>query len=136
MQSTVPTHEPDVHVYVHSMPSIGGPMDRDAGRRRVDFVLGDVFGPTCAPFITDAVERYLHAEGYHVQRNIPYAGGFTTRHYGHPNEGVHALQIEINRSLYMDEARFEREGHLTELSRQMGGLAALLGRLAGDALAR
>ncbi len=120
----------------HSMPSVGGPMDRDAGRRRVDFVLGDVFGTTCAPFVTDAVARYLQAEGYHVQRNIPYAGGFTTRHYGRPNEGVHALQIEINRSLYMDEARFEREEHMAELGRQMGDLAALLGRLADDALAR
>jgi N-formylglutamate amidohydrolase len=118
----------------HSMPSIGGPMDRAAGRRRVDFVLGDVFGTTCAPFVTDAVERHLRAEGYHVQRNIPYAGGFTTRHYGRPNEGVHALQIEINRSLYMDEARFERAGHLAELSRRMGELATVLGRLAGNAL--
>ena len=46
--------------------------------------------------------------GYSVRRNDPYAGGYITRHYGRPREGVHALQIEIARELYMDEARIER----------------------------
>jgi N-formylglutamate amidohydrolase len=89
----------------HSMPSIGGPMDSDPGTRRVDVVLGDCFGTSCAPGITAFAERVMREMGYVVRRNMPYAGGFTTRHYGRPKEGVHALQIELNRALYMDERR-------------------------------
>jgi N-formylglutamate amidohydrolase len=87
----------------HSMPSVGGPMDSDSGIRRVDMVLGDRFGTSCAPAIVDAAERALSAMGYSVRRNLPYAGGYTTRHYGRPREGIHSLQIEVNRVLYMDE---------------------------------
>ncbi|MBT5413828.1 MAG: N-formylglutamate amidohydrolase [Rhodospirillaceae bacterium] len=119
----------------HSMPSVGGPMDRDAGRRRVDFVLGDVFGTSCAAFVTDSVERFLRERDYNVTRNLPYAGGFTTRHYGRPQTGVHALQIEINRALYMDEDRFERRPYLSELAEAMSALSERLGVLAADALA-
>lgn len=89
----------------HSMPSVGGPMDSDPGTRRVDIVLGDCFGTSCAPAVTAFAERALSDLGYSVRRNVPYAGGFTTRNYGRPREGVHALQIEINRALYMDEQR-------------------------------
>ncbi len=89
----------------HSMPSVGGPMDADPGTRRVDIVLGDCFGSACAPAITSFAEGALRDLGYMVRRNVPYAGGFTTRHYGRPQEGVHALQIELNRALYMDEER-------------------------------
>jgi N-formylglutamate amidohydrolase len=112
----------------HSMPSVGGPMDRDAGRRRVDFVLGDCHGVTCRSEIVDLAQDFLESQGYHVTRNVPYAGGFTTRHYGRPDSGVHALQIEINRSLYMDEDSFERGRGFAELSRQLGELLALLAR--------
>ena len=52
--------------------------------------------------------RILTGLGYTVRRNDPYAGGYITRHYGRPRDGVHALQIEIARSLYMDESRIER----------------------------
>jgi N-formylglutamate amidohydrolase len=87
----------------HSMPSIGGPMDRDPGVRRVDFVLGDAYGASCHPAVTLAAEAKLRSFGYAVHRNMPYAGGYTTRHYGNPARGQHALQIEVNRALYMDE---------------------------------
>ena len=92
----------------HSMPSVGGPMDRDPGRRRVDFVLGDCYGVSCHRSLTDQVHATLVRLGYMVKRNLPYAGGFTTRHYGEPSERVHALQIEVNRALYMDETRFAK----------------------------
>jgi N-formylglutamate amidohydrolase len=88
----------------HSMPSIGGPMERDAGRRRVDFVLGDCHGLSCASAVIDQAERTLKDLGFAVTRNTPYSGGFVTQHYGRPGEELHALQIEINRGLYMDEA--------------------------------
>ena len=87
----------------HSMPSIGGPQERDAGRDRVDFVLGDCFASACAPSIVERVERVLKDQGFVVARNSPYAGGYVTQHYGRPSAGVHALQIEINRALYLNE---------------------------------
>ena len=87
----------------HSMPSTGGPGDKDRGHGRVDIVLGDRFGSTCAPELTNAVERRLVDLGLSVARNAPYAGGWSTERYGRPERGLHALQIEINRTLYLDE---------------------------------
>ena len=118
----------------HSMPSVGGPMDKDAGRRRVDFVLGDRYGTSCAAPVTEMVEQFLRSKGFNVTRNIPYAGGYTTRHYGRPIDGFHALQIEINRELYMDEDTLEPSAYLPELSRHMGELTGALGRMEEDHL--
>jgi N-formylglutamate amidohydrolase len=84
----------------HSMPSAQG--DRGEAHR-VDFVLGDRFGTSCAKEMVRCTERFLTGLGYKVTLNKPYAGGYITEHYGKPNEGVHALQIEVNRALYMDE---------------------------------
>ena len=113
----------------HSMPSIGGPMEADSGRNRVDFVLGDCHGTACNGSVIDAAETALENEGYQVARNSPYAGGFVTRHYGQPQESVHALQIEINRALYMDEGAIRRSPGLADLSRRMSGLITSLGSL-------
>ena len=66
--------------------------------------------------------------GYRVRRNDPYAGGYVTRHYGRPREGAHALQIEIARALYMDEARIERSHGLPVLARDINGLIGHLAR--------
>ena len=88
----------------HSMPAAAArPIRRDG----CDVVLGDRFGAACAPAVIEAAERALTRMGYRVMRNTPYAGGYTTEFYGRPTQGVHALQIEINRSLYLDEATFE-----------------------------
>ncbi|WP_218119185.1 N-formylglutamate amidohydrolase [Limimonas halophila] len=113
----------------HSMPSIGGPMDRDAGRRRVDFVLGDSHGAACDPRVPAAVETALTQLGYNVRHNSPYSGGFVTRHYGRPWEGVHALQIEMNRALYMDEETVRRGPGLAQLAHDMRAVVAALGEL-------
>ncbi len=96
----------------HSMPSVGGPMDSDPGAPRVDFVLGDCYGTSCAPRVTDLAERTLKDLGFVVRRNTPYAGGYTTRHYSEINNGGHALQIEVNRALYMNEDAIERLGYM------------------------
>jgi N-formylglutamate amidohydrolase len=108
----------------HSMPSIGGPMDSDPGLKRVDFVLGDCFGSSCAPAVTANAERILRRLGHSVRRNQPYAGGYTTRHYGRPRTGIHALQIEVNRSLYMDEDRIVAIDRLLPLQRNIERLVA------------
>lgn len=119
----------------HSMPSVGGPLDRDPGSRRVDFVLGDAYGAACAPQVTDAAHDYLESLGYVVTRNSPYAGGFTTRHYGRPDESVHTLQIEINRALYMREREFERGPYFATLAAHMSGLMDVLTTVEAGALA-
>jgi len=86
----------------HSMPAAAA---RTGGRDRAcDMVLGDRFGAACAGVLPARVERELESLGYRVARNTPYAGGYTTEHYGRPARRVHALQIEINRAIYLDEA--------------------------------
>lgn len=119
----------------HSMPSVGGPMDRDTGRVRVDFVLGDCYGTSCASSICNAVDKVLSRHGYRVVRNAPYAGGFTTRHYGQPLHGVHALQIEVNRALYMDEATHVRRAVFPGLQAHIGEAMAALAALPEQRLA-
>ena len=105
----------------HSMPSPG-----TGGRSRADFILGDAHGTTCAPQVSRLVERVLTGFGYRVGRNDPYAGGYVTRHYGKPRERVHALQIEIARSLYMDEARFEKRPGFEQLRSHLTALIQAL----------
>jgi N-formylglutamate amidohydrolase len=73
---------------------------------RPDFVLGDRYGTSCLSILTDVAQETLQRLGYSVARNKPYAGGYITETYGAPHTGIHALQIEINRALYMDEARY------------------------------
>lgn len=87
----------------HSMPSL------QPGRRTLtDIVLGDRFGSSADPRLMARIERNFRAQGFTVARNAPYAGGYTTRRYGRPRRGIHALQVEINRGLYMDEQRITR----------------------------
>lgn len=119
----------------HSMPSSGGPLERDAGGLRFDIVLGDCHGTTCSGAISEAAARFLGRQGYRVSRNKPYSGGFVTRHYGRPEEGLHALQIEINRALYMDEERIARGPGLAALAADMTALMAALGDTAQGSLA-
>ncbi len=118
----------------HSMPSTGGPNDRDSGNSRVDFVLGDCFATACSPAVTTAAETTLRRFGYRVVRNTPYAGGFTTRHYGAPAKGLHALQIEINRRIYMDEKTYVKRAAFAKLQGQLGSLVGDLAALPADRL--
>ena len=100
----------------HSMPSIGGPMDDDMDNNRVDIVLGNNHDASCAPQLLSYTSASLKRQGLSICRNKPYSGGYTTCHYGKPDKGVHALQIEVNRSLYMDETNIEKHGGFLELS--------------------
>jgi N-formylglutamate amidohydrolase len=113
----------------HSMPSIGGPMDADPGARRVDIVLGDCHGTSCAAGIVGLAERTLSGLGLTVRRNAPYAGGYTTRHYAGPREGRHTLQIEVNRFLYMDEHKIAPTAGLPRIVEAMTTLIGVLSRL-------
>jgi N-formylglutamate amidohydrolase len=116
----------------HSMPSAGGLGDTAGGETLADIVLGDAFGQSCDPLLVESAEAFLAGRGYAVVRNTPYAGGFTTRHYGRPADGVHALQIEVNRALYLDEARIEPTAAFAEVARDLVGLVEALGRTTLD----
>lgn len=113
----------------HSMPSIAGPLDEDLGHERADFVLGDRFGESCAPIVTKTVQSALKSRGYKVFCNNPYAGGFITHNYGRRDIGVHALQIEINREMYMDEETVERKPGIDRVKEHMSDLISLLGTI-------
>jgi len=107
----------------HSMPSIAGSRDE---RPRADIVLGDRYGTSCVAVVADTVEAVLAGAGYSVSRNKPYAGGFITEHYGNPPAGLHAIQLEINRALYMDERRFEPIASFGRLAADLEMLAERL----------
>jgi N-formylglutamate deformylase len=87
----------------HSMPSQGAEGHSDRGQIRADFVLGDNLGKACSAELIDPVETVIREAGFSVARNQPYKGGYNTQFYGRPEFGVQALQVEINRKLYMDE---------------------------------
>jgi N-formylglutamate deformylase len=104
----------------HSMPSAGNAKDE---RPRADVVLGDRYGTSCAPAISETIETTLQELGYSASRNKPYAGGFITEHYGNPAGGLHAIQLEINRALYMDERRYERAASFAQVAADLETLA-------------
>jgi N-formylglutamate amidohydrolase len=114
-----------VLVDCHSMPS-SIPRGAGDGADRPDFILGDRYGSACAGAIVDFVERRLTDLGYTVSRNRPYAGGFITQSYGRPACDMHALQLEMNRSLYMDEENLTKHGGFYRLVDDMLALVSSL----------
>ncbi len=113
----------------HSMPSASLGPDVAA---RPDIVLGDRFGTSCGARLIDGVQAAFEALGYRVARNRPYAGGFITEHYGQPAAGMQALQIEVNRGLYMHEAGLEPHGGFDRLRRDIADVLAETMRAFGD----
>ena len=109
----------------HSMPSAASAVGGEPG---ADIVLGDCHGTACAPGIIEAARAFLTKRDFTVAINAPYAGGFTTGHYGSPRHGRHALQIEINRALYMDERKFKKKPGFDRLAGEMTGLITHLGQ--------
>jgi N-formylglutamate deformylase len=101
-----------------------------------DFVLGDAHGTTCSPLVVRAAESALADMGYRVRRNDPYAGGYITRHYGRPRHGVHTLQIEVCRLLYMDETRMTKSPDFAQVQRDMTALVTALTRAAPQLIGR
>ena len=107
---------------LHSMPSAswGGRWRR--GAKGADIVLGDRHGTACSFDITASADAHLSGRGYNVVRNDPYSGGYTTKRYGRPEEGRHALQVEINRALYMNEATLAPGAGFAPLARDLTAL--------------
>ncbi len=99
----------------HSMPASATAHAVPSGASPVDIVLGDRFGASCAEDISAFIQERLERHGLRVLRNKPYAGGFITQNHGAPHRGQHALQIEINRGLYMNEASLEKTKNFQNL---------------------
>jgi N-formylglutamate amidohydrolase len=96
------------------------------GAQPADMVLGDRFGAACHPAVSGLVERTLKDMGYRVTRNAPFAGGHTTQLYGQPQRGQHALQIEVNRGLYMLERSLTLSAGFSQVRADMARLADAL----------
>jgi N-formylglutamate amidohydrolase len=115
----------------HSMPSATASRD---DRPRADIVLGDRYGTSCVAMISETVEDALRELGYAVSRNKPYAGGFITEHYGNPGAGLHAIQLEINRAIYMDEKRYERGPDFERVAADLETLADRVAEIPAEEL--
>jgi N-formylglutamate amidohydrolase len=115
----------------HSMPSVGVSREEP---RRPDMVIGDRYGTSCAAQLADLVEKTMRRLGYSVGRNKPYAGGFITEHYGNPASGLHSIQLELNRAVYMDERRRSRGVRFAQVERDFVILADALAAIPLDSL--
>ena len=124
-----------VLVDCHSMPSDAARGGRRGADLRPDIILGDRFGVSCAPWLTERAERAFAAAGLRTARNAPFAGGYITQRYGRPGRGIHAIQIEIDRGLYMHEGRVERAAGFAALRDALGPVIAALAAADGAALA-
>lgn len=103
----------------HSMPSSASV---PGGGQRPDIVIGDRFGASSDPRLARTVREAFQRRGFDAQMNRPYAGGYITEHQGNPARGVHALQIEINRSLYLDEQNFRPSHRFPVLCTQLNSI--------------
>jgi N-formylglutamate deformylase len=115
------------HINCHSMRSVAGKQSDDGeGSVRADFVLGDRDGSSCDPAFTELVRATLAGMGYDVRVNDPYKGVELVRAYSDPKAGRHSLQIEINKRLYLDEAKLQKTAGFAPLQKN---LALLLGEI-------
>lgn len=105
----------------HSMPGFA-----PSGARRADIVLGDRYGTSCTPETITLIERLFAAKGYSVARNHPYAGSYVTSHYGQPHKGVEAIQIEVNRDLYLNPVTIKPKKTYESLAANLSQIIAEL----------
>ena len=116
-----------MHVNCHSMQSFGTHSSPSgAGGAQTDFILGDRDGTSCAPAITAQVAEYLREQGYRVSVNSPYKGVELVRRYSNPANGRHSLQIEINRSLYMNERSVAKHDGFAQFQEALRSLTSAM----------
>jgi len=118
----------------HSMPHDALAGSTMVNGARPEIVLGDRFGASCERWVMDAAMDLFGEAGFRVVRNAPFAGGYITQTYGRPSKGIHALQIEIDRSLYMDEATVTKSLRFSSFQRQINEIVRKLARIGRDQL--
>jgi N-formylglutamate deformylase len=111
----------------HSMPHEALDNLARSGMRRPEVVLGDRFGASASAAVMDVVERAFLDEGLSVVRNVPFAGAYTTQHYGRPSRRQHTIQVEIDRSLYMNEPLIRPNNNFRAMQEAM---ARIIGKIA------
>jgi len=113
----------------HSMPHEAMESVTRAGARRPEVVLGDRFGAAADAAIVERIEAAFTDAGLVVARNTPFAGAYVTQHYGRPNAGYHAVQVEIDRALYMDERRIRPSENFDRLRRDLEAVIARIAQI-------
>lgn len=117
-------HGQAVLVDCHSMPHEAMDGVSLQGMKRPDVVLGDRFGAAASGDVVDRIEAVFHDAGFNVVRNTPFAGAYITQAYGRPSRGQHAVQIELDRSLYMNEALVRPNGNFEEVQKALERVVA------------
>jgi N-formylglutamate deformylase len=113
-----------VLIDVHSMPHEAMDCVAGTGLRRPEIVLGDRFGTAAAAQVTERVEAAFARAGLRTVRNTPFAGAYITQTYGQPARGFHAIQVEIDRALYMNEREIRPNGNFMSFRRQLQSVLA------------
>ena len=106
----------------HSMPQQAVKSLTNLGKKVPDIILGDCFGKSCDRHILEKTEDAFIKQGFNVVRNRPFSGGFITQNYGDPKLKQHAIQIEINRSLYMNELEIEKIANFNDFKRRISAV--------------
>ena len=109
----------DCHSMPSSFPFFEGTYHRG---HPSDIVLGDLNGSSCDPQLTQKVKATFESQGFSVSINKPFAGGFITKNYGNPKKSIHAIQIEINRGLYMDEEQIKPNSNFKAFKSTLAGI--------------
>lgn len=115
-------HQGEKKIYLldlHSMPSKAVSFHKDTGKLRTDIVIGDNEGRSCSPAFRDLVLTACRKAGFKTALNDPYKGGAITKTYGQPYQSQEALQVELNRRLYMNENTKEKNKNFSEVQRQL-----------------
>lgn len=124
LDSGLTTFGEAILIDMHSMPHEAIDSIARSGAKRPEVVIGDRFGASASGEVVDRVEAAFAAAGLHVVRNAPFAGAYIVQQYGRPAKGQHALQVELDRSLYMDETRIEPSARFKEFQKLMRGVIA------------
>ncbi|WP_300060341.1 N-formylglutamate amidohydrolase [uncultured Roseobacter sp.] len=122
-------HGQAVLIDCHSMPHEAVQGIARTGARRPEIVLGDRFGAAAAGDVVDRIETAFAAAGFVVTRNAPFAGAYVAQAYGRPTRGQHAVQVEIDRAIYMDEALIRPSAQFEDVQRTLKGVIAEIAQI-------
>ncbi|MCH9844093.1 MAG: N-formylglutamate amidohydrolase [Alphaproteobacteria bacterium] len=110
-----------LHLNCHSMPSsaLGSSDIASDIASNIDIILGDGYGQTSHPAINDFLQESFTKQDFKVRMNVPYSGGYIVQNYANPNNACYAVQIEINRALYMDEQKLIPNNNFTIIKQKL-----------------